>query len=58
MDEHTHEPASSTRFPSGRSMNVCECGATQEVDQAGRAEPWHTCRFCTHTYGLPAREAR
>jgi hypothetical protein len=43
---HAHKVNSETRFPSGRTMEHCECGATRERQKDGSSEPWHTCALC------------
>jgi hypothetical protein len=53
VTEHTHAPEHSVRFPSGRVQDICECGASRITDAKGRVESWHTCRLCTHPWGLP-----
>jgi len=51
---HAHSPQHVSRFPSGKVIETCDCGATREGDAHSIVKAkWHTCPRCTHPYGLP-----
>lgn len=51
MNEHLHSVEHVVQFPSGKTQEICECGASRYVFR-GQADAWHTCKLCTHPWGL------
>jgi hypothetical protein len=54
---HTHTPQDFMLFPSGKRIDVCDCGATREVETPiSTPQSWHTCERCTQPYGRERRK--
>lgn len=48
--KHVHAPVKPP-MPDAYT-ECCECGATRRVEHGKPPEAWHTCKLCTHPWGL------
>lgn len=48
--KHIHAPIKPLQ--QGAVIECCECGATRRVYADRPPETWHTCKLCTHPWGL------
>lgn len=56
--DHVHKQCDFTAInPSGTTgYQHCRCGATRRVEKGKADVGWHTCKLCTHPWGLDAKE--
>ncbi len=51
--KHVHSVKHTAWINTHCYYEICDCGATRKLDKTTKSDsPWHTCRLCTHAYGL------
>ncbi len=52
---HIHKAEHTVNCNDGIVYEVCNCGASRRYEAKYFKDniiPWHTCKTCTHSYGL------